>query len=78
MLSIPSTHILTEDLLTLPQAAKAVPRPPGKKPLHHSTIWRWSQKGIRGHKLQTVQVGQQRVTSRQRLHAFLEATQGSN
>ena len=78
MLNIPSTHILAEDLLTLPQAAKAVPRPEGKKPLHHSTIWRWSQKGIRGHKLQTVQVGQQRVTSRQRLHAFLEATQGSN
>ena len=78
MAPLPSTHILAEDLLTLPQAAKEVPRPEGKKPLHHSTIWRWSQKGIRGHKLQTVQVGQQRVTSKQRLNAFLEATEGSN
>lgn len=68
--------ILSEDLLTLEQAAKEIPRPPGEKELHYGTIWRWKTRGLRGHKLQTVKVGCQHLTSKQRLNAFLAATQG--
>ncbi len=70
-----SLDILSEDLLTIKQAAKEVPRPVGKKPLHYATAWRWAHRGLRGHKLETVRVGSQLMTSRQRLHAFFLATQ---
>ena len=68
-------NILTEDLLTLKQAAKAVPRPKGRKPVHYATIYRWVNTGVRGTKLETIKIGQQYMTSVQRIHAFLEATQ---
>ncbi|MDG2221294.1 MAG: DUF1580 domain-containing protein [Rubripirellula sp.] len=63
-----NTIILTEDLLTLRQATKEVPRAPGQGPLHYATIWRWTNRGLRGHKLETIKVGQQHMTSKQRLH----------
>ena len=70
-----SLNILSEDLLTIEQAAREVPRPAGKKPLHYATAWRWAHRGLRGHKLETVRVGSQLMTSRERLHAFLLAIQ---
>ena len=70
-----SLDILSEDLLTIEQAAREVPRPAGKKPLHYATAWRWAHRGLRGHKLETVRVGSQLMTSRERLHAFLRAIQ---
>jgi hypothetical protein len=69
------TDILTEDLLTLEQAAKEVPRPKGMKPIRYATLWRWAKRGLRGEKLETVKLGHLVFTSRQRLHAFLQATQ---
>ena len=70
--------ILSEDLLTLQQAAKEIPRAPGQSAVHYSTVFRWMNRGLRGHKLMTVRVGQQCFTSKQRLHAFLAATNGSD
>lgn len=67
--------ILAEDLLTLQQAAREVPRPAGKSSLHHATLWRWAHRGLNGYRLETVKVGSQLMTSRQRLHAFLKAIQ---
>ena len=75
--SISPTDILSEDLIDLRQAARAIPRPRGARPLSYQTIWRWANHGVRGHKLETITIGQQRFTSMQRLHAFLHATQGS-
>ena len=66
-------QILSEDVITLPEVAKEVPRSSEQKPLHYSTVFRWVHKGVRGHKLATVKVGHVHVTSRQRLHAFLKA-----
>lgn len=67
--------ILTEDLLDLRAAAREVPRPRGVKPISYQTVWRWTKRGVRGHRLETVRIGQQHMTSRQRLHAFLQAIQ---
>ena len=67
--------ILNEDLISLQETAKEVPRPSGKKPLHYATVWRWAHRGLNGHKLETVKIGSQVMTSRQRLHAFLKAIQ---
>jgi hypothetical protein len=70
-----NAHLLTEDLLTLKEATKAVPTPPGSKPLHFATLWRWTQRGLKGRKLETYRIGSRVVTSTQALHRFLEATQ---
>ena len=65
-----NAHILTEDVLTLAEAARAIPTRP-----HFATLWRWTQKGLRGRKLETYRIGSRVVTSAQAVHRFLEATQ---
>lgn len=64
-------NLLTEDLVSLAEAAREIP----PKPRHVATIWRWRTRGIRGVKLETVQIGQRSFTSRQALTRFLRATQ---
>jgi hypothetical protein len=66
-----NSHILTESVVTLKQVPKHVPTRP-----HFATVWRWSNRGIRGHKLETYLIGNQRLTSVEAIHRFLEATQG--
>ena len=63
-------HILAEDVLTIKQACKEVPSRP-----HHCTVFRWMTKGCRGVKLESYRVGSQRLTSRQAIYRFFEATQ---
>lgn len=62
--------ILTEDVLSMSQAAKELPGRP-----HVSTLWRWANRGVRGVKLETVCIGDRIFTSRQSLTRFIEATQ---
>ena len=59
-----------EDLLTLAEAALAVPRVNGRKP-HISTMWRWCRKGLRGVQLEHVRVTRI-CTSREALNRFFE------
>ena len=40
--------------------------------LAHSTLWRWSQRGIKGVRLETISVGGQRCTSVEALRRFFE------
>jgi hypothetical protein len=58
-----------EHLLSLKQAPKELPEHP-----HVSTLWRWSQRGVRGHRLETVVVGGRRFTSREAIRRFIEQT----
>ena len=56
-----STELLTETLVSLAKAAREeVPTRP-----HHSTVWRWSKKGIKGVKLETVVIGGFTYTTRE-------------
>src|SRR5436853_7301545 len=64
---------LSESLLTLSAAARELPGPSGKG-LHVSTLWRWSLRGIRGIRLETVMVGGIRYTSREALERFVGRT----
>jgi len=65
---------INEKLLSLTQAARTldVVRREGKRP-NVATLYRWSTTGCRGVKLDTVQVGGTRCTSREALQRFFEA-----
>jgi hypothetical protein len=58
---------LGENLLSLSDAAKSLPRRP-----HISTLHRWRLRGVRGIKLETVLVGGARLTSQQALQRFCD------
>lgn len=65
--------IKSEQLLTLPEAARAVPPVGGKRP-HTSTLFRWTRKGVRGGvKLECVRIGRKLCTSREALDRFFHA-----
>jgi hypothetical protein len=72
LMSAPNLHLLTEDVVSMSQAAREVPGKPSP-----STLWRWSRRGIDGVTLETVKVGSRIFTSRQAVTRFLEATQGT-
>ena len=63
----------SEDLVTLAEARKLFPNRP-----HISTIWRWIQRGTRGHRLDTCYVGGRRYTSHEAIANFLSALNGNN
>jgi len=61
-----------ERLLTLSEAAGALPRLRGKKPVHVGTICRWIKSGVGGVRLEAVKIGRTLVTSREALQRFAE------
>lgn len=63
---------LNEALLPLAQAADELPRRRRGKKTHISTLYRWAVAGCRGIRLETVQVGATRCTSREALQRFFE------
>lgn len=63
-----------EQLLTLSMAAREVPNRRSGCGINVSTVWRWSLRGIRGVRLETLLIGGIRYTSREALHRFFTAT----
>ena len=63
-------QIRLEELITLNEATKLLPRRRGQKRVHVSTLHRWASVGLRGVRLATVSVGGCRCTSRQHLSEF--------
>ena len=61
-----------EELFTLTQATKVMPRVGGRRPAV-STLWRWCRKGIKGVHLEYLRVGRNIVTSREALLRFFAA-----
>ena len=61
----------SEELLSLTDAARALPKVGGKRP-HTSTVWRWARKGLRGVRLEYVRLGHRVCTSRQALGRFAQ------
>lgn len=64
--------ILSEQLLTLSAAARAIPGRSGQG-VHAATTWRWVRRGVRGIRLETVLIGGIRYTSREALERFFAA-----
>ena len=65
--------ISSETVLSLSEAAKRLPgRRQNKKP-NVATLYRWSNVGCRGARLETVQVGATRCTSVEALQRFFDS-----
>ena len=62
------TLLLSETLLSLPNAARRLPGRPSVSTLH-----RWRLRGVRNIKLKTVKIGGRRFTSMEWLSTFSEA-----
>ena len=61
--------IAAETLLSVGQAARAVPYRPNV-----CTVWRWLERGVRGVRLESVLMGGRRFTSQEALERFFTAT----
>ena len=66
-----------EGLLSIPAAARSLPKRPNGKHLHPSTLWRWIRRGIRGVRLETVKLGGLTYTSKEALQRFTEGLSGA-
>lgn len=64
--------LFTENVISLTEAAKALPKIDGKR-IHAASLWRWARKGVRGVKLDTRQLGGRLVTSLEALERFSKA-----
>lgn len=60
----------TENLISPSEAAKSLPHRRMGRPVNTSCIYRWMSSGCRGVKLEFIQVGGSRFTSREALDRF--------
>jgi hypothetical protein len=61
---------LGEELRSLAHATKWLPTRRGDRPVHASCLFRWARHGLRGVRLETLQVGGTLCTSKQGLERF--------
>ncbi len=61
-----------EQVMSLQEAAGVLPRQPGGKKVHISTLYRWATAGVRGTHLETLRIGGRVVTSVEALQRFAE------
>lgn len=64
-----SIHIHEEQLMRLGEVSTDLPRRNGKK-IHTSTVWRWTRRGLRGIRLETLRIGGTTYTSKEALQRF--------
>ena len=64
---------LSDELLTLPQAAALFPRRRAGSKVSTSTLWRWYSRGSRGVRLEVVRIGGQVLTTRDAIRDFIVA-----
>jgi hypothetical protein len=64
---------LSEELLTMPEAASLLPKRRGGAKVSLTSLWRWSTRGAKGVRLETVRVGSSVYTTRAALRRFIEA-----
>ncbi len=64
---------LTDELLTLPQAAALFPRRRAGSKVSTTTLWRWYSRGSRGVRLEVARVGGQVYTTRDAICDFIQA-----
>ena len=64
--------VFQEHVLTLAETAKILPRRRAGRKVHISTIYRWATRGLRGIRLETVQIGGTACTTREALQRFFD------
>ena len=62
--------ITAEEPISLVEAARRLPERSSGNRIHVSTLYRWTQRGIKGVRLETIQVGGTRCTSMEALGRF--------
>jgi len=70
---MPAVDPLSETLISLADAAKLIPARRAGKTTDLSTIYRWTNQGVRGIRLEFWQIGATRCTTRQALTRFFQA-----
>lgn len=64
-------NLMTEDLIGINQVPKQL-----QNRVHVSTVWRWTNRGIKGVQLETIKLGGKTLTSQQALTRFIQRTRG--
>ena len=67
-----------ETVVSLTDAAKQLPRRRAGKRPHVATLYRWASAGVRGIKLETIQVGGTLCTSLEALQRFCDRLSGND
>lgn len=68
----PTIDIRSEELFTLSELARQLPRRRGRRPVSPSTLYRWWRRGLRGVHLEVLQVGGTACSSREAMQRFFE------
>ena len=68
-----SIDIATEEVETLTELCKSLPKRRGGKRPNLCTAYRWTNEGVRGVRLDFIMVGGTRCSSRQALQRFFDA-----
>jgi hypothetical protein len=64
---------LKEQVISLSQAARQLPKLRNDRPFSNTTIWRWSKGGVNGIRLETIRIGGRTCTSIEALGRFFAA-----
>ncbi len=72
MKEIARIQFTSEELVSLTEATRALPRGRNGKRLHVATLHRWAGCGLRGVVLDTIRVGGRRYTSTEALQRFFD------
>ncbi|MCK6484476.1 MAG: DUF1580 domain-containing protein [Phycisphaerae bacterium] len=67
----------TENLVALRDVPRCLPPRPTGKRLHISAVYRWTLRGVRGVRLETVKIGGTTYTSREAIQRFSERLSGA-
>ncbi|HKQ48567.1 MAG TPA: DUF1580 domain-containing protein [Phycisphaerae bacterium] len=66
-----------ENLIPLRAVPQLLPSRPNGKRLHISAVYRWTLRGVKGIRLETVRIGGTTYTSREAIQRFSERLSGS-
>lgn len=75
--ALSANNLFAEDLIEVARAAADLADSSGRKPCLAS-LRRWAQRGCRGHRLETVFLGNRMMTSRQAVSRFISAINGGS
>lgn len=64
--------LASDQILTLQQAARRLPRRRRGRPVHPATIYRWAHVGLRGVRLEVIRMGGVTCTSTEALQRFFD------
>lgn len=62
----------TETIVSLADATTHLPTRRGRRPVHVATLYRWAQRGLKGIRLEIIQIGGTSCTSLEALQRFFD------